>query len=126
MDFSLKHSFELLLGIIVITFFLTYFNDFTYQFEDKPLIQETTHPKVQTLHTQIELEVQPIALKVGQDYSLYDYVTVNQEAGTLWKENLKIYDNINILQPGYYKARFVLQTETGNYYDKIAEVRVDG
>lgn len=125
MDFSIKHASQLALYVILCSIFLYSFGQFIARLNDHSFTVENEFIRPNIRYSHIQIEVDKIALKLNEEYSLNNYVRAVDEIDGNISEKVQIYDNINIQQKGYYQARFVVKNSNGQWADKTVNVRVD-
>lgn len=125
MDFSIKQASQLALYIVLCSLFLYSFTQFLLQMNGQPMLVNNEFIKPDIQYSAIVINADKIALKLNEDYDLKSFVTAIDEIDGDITEKVEIYDNINIKQKGYYKARFAVKNSNGQWADKIVDVRVD-
>lgn len=125
MDFSIKQASQLSLYIILCSLFLYSFTQFLLHINASTLSDQYAFITPDIQYSKLELKADKIALKINEEYDLSTYVSAVDEIDGDISNQVEIYDNININEKGYYKARFVVKNSNGQCVDKTVDVRVD-
>lgn len=128
MEFSLKISISFLITTLMAICFLTNLFSLARSYEQKDLILNSIEIPNNDQINQLprpSLKISEIKLALNSNYNLLDYVIATDQIDGNLKNNVKIYDNIDITQRGIYLVRFSVTNSSNMTTNQVVKARVD-